>query len=182
MDDDELVGGVRAEGMAIDGGGDTVSSPASVGDGDLAETSLLEVDGRISDDFAEASDLADLLEEEHLSRLVTIDTDACGVIATVLLAGETVAKNLTDRLPVLDQTTLANRMKHARASQRADVKLANAAIQQGPTSRRASRRVLCNVGVNGALALRVAAQMQMSQSRTRHADDPIQDQSSRKLG
>ena len=144
-----------------------MSSPSSVSDGDLRNEGLRSVDAGFGNLLAQASYFADLLEEEHLSRLVTIDTNACGVIATVLLAGETVAEDLTDRLPVLDQTTLANCMKHARASQRAAVRLANAAIQQGPTSRRASRRVLCNVGVNGALALKVTAQMQMTPSRTK---------------
>ena len=110
-----------------------MGSPSSVGNGDLRNEGLGSVDAGFGNLLAQTSYFADLLEEEHLSRLVAIDTNACGVVATVLLAGETIAEDLTDRLPVLDQTMLANCMKHARASQRADVGLANVAIQQGPT-------------------------------------------------
>jgi len=54
-----------------------VGGPAGVSDGDLGEESLLLVDGRIGNLLAETGHLADLLEEDHITRFVTIDTDAC---------------------------------------------------------------------------------------------------------
>ena len=145
--------------MAVQSGRSAVGGPSGVCNASVRVKDLSEVWFALLNQLLQLGDLADLLEEKHLSGLVAIDTYSRRVVATVFLAGETVAEDLTDRLPVLDQTTLANCIRHAGASQHADVKLANAAIQQGPTSRRASRRVLCNVGVNRALGLKVTAQM-----------------------
>ncbi len=78
-----------------------MGSPTSVCNRDLGDEGLGGVDVGFGDTLAEASDLANLLEEKYLSRLVTIDTNAGRVVATVFLAGETVAEDLTDRLPVL---------------------------------------------------------------------------------
>lgn len=99
--DDEFGLGVGAKRVTVDDRGRTVGSPASVCDGDLGDESLAGINVGFSDALAEAGDLADLLEEDSLARLVTVDTNAGGVIATVLLTSKTVAEDLTDGLPVL---------------------------------------------------------------------------------
>lgn len=102
VDDGELRLGVGLERVAVDDGGRSVGRPARVGDRDLGEEGLAGVYIGLGNLLAEASDLADLLEEEHLSRLVTVDTDTGGVVSTVLLTGETIAKDLANRFPVLE--------------------------------------------------------------------------------
>ena len=100
VDDSEFGLGVRPERVAVYDGGGTVGSPTSVRNRNPGDKRLGGVDAGFGDALAEASDLADLLEEKHLSGLVAIDTYSRRVVATVFLAGETVAEDLTDRLPV----------------------------------------------------------------------------------
>lgn len=99
--DGELGLGIRLERMAVHDGGRTVCCPAGVCNRHLREESLAGVDVGLGDALAEAGDLAYLLEEEHLARLVAIDTNTCGIIATVLLPCKTIAENLTDSFTIL---------------------------------------------------------------------------------
>ncbi len=101
VDDGELGLGVGLQRVAVDNGGRAVSRPACVGNRDLGEEGLGSVDVGLGDLLAETSDLADFLEEEHLSGLVPVNADAGGVIAAVLLASESSDKDLANLLPVL---------------------------------------------------------------------------------
>ncbi len=89
--------------VAVDDGGRAVSRPAGVRNRDLGDEGLAGVDVGLGDALAKASDLADLLEEEHLSGLVAINANSCGVVAAILLTGESVDEDLTNSLPVLLQ-------------------------------------------------------------------------------
>lgn len=101
VDDGEIGLGIGLERMAVDDGGRTVRRPPGVCNGDLRKEGLGGVDVGFSDLLAQASYLADLLEEHHLSGLVAVDTNASRVIATVLLPSETVAEDFANRLTVL---------------------------------------------------------------------------------
>lgn len=84
-----------------------MSSPTSVRNRNLGDEGLGGIDIGLGDALAEASDLANLLEEKHLSRLVAIYTDSSRIVATIFLTGEPVAEDLTDRLPILRNQKLA---------------------------------------------------------------------------
>jgi hypothetical protein len=96
MDDAEVGGGIRAEGMAVNLGGDTVGGPSGVGDGDLGDEDLVSVDAGRGDLLAKTGDFADLLEVSGLSGLVTVDTDTGRIVAAVLLTSKTTAEDLKD--------------------------------------------------------------------------------------
>lgn len=68
---------VTPEGVTVDLRGRAVGGPAGVSDGDLGDESLLLVDGRVCNLLAETGYFADLLEEDHITGVVAIDTDAC---------------------------------------------------------------------------------------------------------
>ena len=108
VNDGELGVGVGAERVAVHNGRRTVSGPTGVRDRDLRDEGLRGVDARFGDALAKTSDLSDLLEEEHLSRLVAVDADTGGIISTVFLARETIAENLTNCLPVLYKRLLVS--------------------------------------------------------------------------
>jgi len=98
VDDDELGVGIGAVGVAVAGRRRTMGCPAGVGDGDLGDGCLLDVDGRCGDLLAETGDLADLLEVDDVARLVAVDAEAGGVVSTILLAGEASAQDFEDLL------------------------------------------------------------------------------------
>lgn len=79
-----------------------MSSQSGVCNGNLGNEGLGSVDVGFGDLLAQASNFADLFEEDHFARLVAVDTDTCGVITSVLLAGKSVTEDLADRLPVLE--------------------------------------------------------------------------------
>ena len=106
VDDDELVGGVRADWVAVDVRGRAVGGPASVSDGNLGRERLRSVHGRLGDGLAETSHLTDVLVEEDLALLVAIDTDTARVVPAILLAGKTIAKDLDDLLAFLQNQTM----------------------------------------------------------------------------
>ncbi len=68
---------VTPEGVAVNFRGRAVGGPAGVSDRDLGEESLLLVDGRVFNLFAETGHFADLLKEDHITGLVAIDADTC---------------------------------------------------------------------------------------------------------
>jgi hypothetical protein len=68
---------VAPEGMAIRFRGRAMGGPAGVRDGALGEKGLLLVHARVRDLLAESGHFADLLEENHVAGLVTVDADAC---------------------------------------------------------------------------------------------------------
>lgn len=102
MDQAELGERVTDVRVTVERGGDTVGSPSSVGHRSLAEEDLLHVDldtaaadgrvatglawergcDRLSNVFAQSSDLADLLEEdERRVGRVTVDSDTYNALA-----------------------------------------------------------------------------------------------------
>ena len=101
MDDDELGTGIRAERVAIDGGGRTMSSPASVSDRDLGQERLGGVHGRVGDLLAQTSNLSNLLEVVNLVLLVSINANARRIVATIFLTGEAIAEDLTNSFAIL---------------------------------------------------------------------------------
>jgi hypothetical protein len=56
------------------------------------------------DTLAETGDFTDLLEEEYIAGSIAVNTDAGRVVTTILLAGETVAKDITNFLAILTIT------------------------------------------------------------------------------
>ena len=80
---------VTPEGVAVNFRGRAMGGPAGVSDGDLGEESLLLVNGRVFNLLAETGHFADLLEEDHITRLVAIDADTCpgGEVAPVSKRG-----------------------------------------------------------------------------------------------
>ena len=61
-----------------------MSSPASVGDTGVRVEVLGLVDLGLGDELLELGDLSNFLESEHFILLVTIDSETCRVISTVL--------------------------------------------------------------------------------------------------
>lgn len=68
---------VTPEGVAVNFRGRAMGSPAGVSDRDLGNEGLLLVDGGVCNLLAETGHFADLFEEDHITRLVAIDADAC---------------------------------------------------------------------------------------------------------
>ena len=68
---------VTPEGVAVNFRGRAVGSPAGVSDRDLGNEGLRLVDSGVCDLLAETGHFADLLEEDHITGLVTIDADTC---------------------------------------------------------------------------------------------------------
>ena len=68
---------ITPEGVAVNFRGRAMGGPAGVSDRDLGEESLLLVNGRVFNLLAETGHFADLFEEDHITRLVAIDADAC---------------------------------------------------------------------------------------------------------
>ena len=89
-----------------------MSSPSSVGDGNLGSEVLVDIDRGAGDLLPKASHLADLFEVKDLARLVTVNAQTGRVITTVLLAGETSAKNLKDFLTTLETTNFNVSLTH----------------------------------------------------------------------
>lgn len=87
--------------MAVHDRGRAVGCPSRVSDRDLRVENLGSVYVRGGDALAKASNLAHFLEEIYFAWSITVDTDAGRVVTTVLLAGETVAKDLTNFLAIL---------------------------------------------------------------------------------
>lgn len=87
--------------MTVNDAGRSVGSPTGVCNRDLRVERLGAVDVGLGDLRSEASDLANLLEEPSLAGLITINTNTCRVVTTVLLASETVAENVANRPAVL---------------------------------------------------------------------------------
>lgn len=71
-------------GMAVQPRGRTVSSPSSMGDTGMGVENLGEVWFGLLDELLELSNLADLLESEHLVLLVAVDSYTSRVISTIL--------------------------------------------------------------------------------------------------
>ena len=68
---------VAPERVAVNFRRRAVGGPAGVGDGDLRDEDLLLVIAQVSDHLGEAGDFADLLVEDYITWLVTIDANAC---------------------------------------------------------------------------------------------------------
>ena len=62
--------------MRVDLGGDAVGRPTCVGNADLGDEGFVHVSLGFVDQFPKTSDLSDLLVEDNLSFLITIDADA----------------------------------------------------------------------------------------------------------
>ena len=97
----ELSLGVRLEGVAVDNGWLSVGRPSCVRDRDLRDEGLARVDVGLRDLLAQAVDLANLLEEDHVAWLVAIDADTSGVVSAVLLPRQAIDKDVADGLTVL---------------------------------------------------------------------------------
>jgi len=100
VDDDEVAGRIRSQRVAVYHRGRAVGGPARVCDRDLRVEHFRSVDFRAGDPLSKACDLANFLEVEHLAGRIAIDTDAGRIVTTVLLAGETIAKNVADFLAI----------------------------------------------------------------------------------
>lgn len=77
-----------------------MGSPAGVGDGNLAKEHCGFIDAGLCDEFAQTSDLSNLLEQQNFAWLVTVDANAGRVVATVLEALEPIAQYFADGLAV----------------------------------------------------------------------------------
>lgn len=101
MHNRKLALGIRPYWVAITGGGRTVSRPASMRNRDLRYEGFGSINGRLGDLFAQACDLADLLEEDNLAWLIAVNAYARRVIATILLSCQTVAEDLANCFAIL---------------------------------------------------------------------------------
>ena len=101
VDNAEVRIGVRANGVAIDLGGRTMGGPSRVCDGDLSDGRFFDVERRLGDLLAEASDLANLLEVDDRTGLIAVNAEACRVVASIFLAGEPSAKDFKNLLASL---------------------------------------------------------------------------------
>jgi hypothetical protein len=90
--------------MAVVEGGRAVSCPPRVCDRDLRVENLGGVYVRGGDTLAKTSNFADFLEKKHFAWRIAVDTDAGRVVTTVLLAGETVAEDITNFFAILRET------------------------------------------------------------------------------
>jgi hypothetical protein len=99
--DDEVVGRVRAQRVAVHDRGRAVGRPAGVGDRDLRVEHFRSIYVRSGDALAKACDLTNFLEVVHVAGGVAIDTDARRVVTTVLLTGETVTEDVANFLAIL---------------------------------------------------------------------------------
>lgn len=75
--DNKLVLGVRSVRVAVDRRWLSVCGPSCVRHADVRAESLVKVDGRLGNVRTERSDLADLLEEEHILLCIAIDRNTC---------------------------------------------------------------------------------------------------------
>lgn len=82
-----------------------MSGPSGVCDRNLLNICPLLVDGALFDEFLQTSDLAYMLEQEHLALFVSVDTEASRVISTVFLASETLNQNIADGLTILKRVS-----------------------------------------------------------------------------
>lgn len=80
-----------------------MSRPTCVGNGYLRDKDLVGINVRLGNTFAQSRYFADLLEENNLSRLVSINTYTGGIIPTILLTGKTIAKDLQYLLAILSE-------------------------------------------------------------------------------
>jgi hypothetical protein len=78
-----------------------VSCPSRVCDRDLRVENLGGVYIRAGDTLAKTSNFADFLEKKDFAWSIAVDTDAGRVVTTVLLAGETVAEDITNFFAIL---------------------------------------------------------------------------------
>jgi hypothetical protein len=76
VDEHELAGGIRFDGMAVDFRRGSVGSPSGMSDGDLRYKGLLFVDGRCGNLLAKSNDFPDLFEEEEFVSLIAIDDES----------------------------------------------------------------------------------------------------------
>jgi hypothetical protein len=76
-------------GVAVQARRRTVGGPAGVGDTGVGVEDLGEVGLGLLDELLELGDLANLLEGEDLVLLVAVDSQAGGIVATVLETGQT---------------------------------------------------------------------------------------------
>jgi len=86
-----------------------MGGPPSVSDGNLGQEFFGDVHGRFGDLLAQTSDLSNLLEVVNLACLVSIDTNARRVVATVFLTSEAVAEDFTNSFAVLRWDTSISR-------------------------------------------------------------------------
>lgn len=99
--DRELVVRVGPVRVAVGAGGLTVGRPSGVRHRGLSQEGLVEVDGGVLDVLTEQLDLADLLEDEDVARLVAVDLDPGRVIASVLEPLQAIQERLDDVATVL---------------------------------------------------------------------------------
>lgn len=96
VNDNEVGFRVGADGVAIALGGGTVRSPSRMGDRDLGDECLVDIQVGGSDFLAQAGDFADFLEVRDGADLVCVNADACRVVASVFLASKTSTQDLED--------------------------------------------------------------------------------------
>jgi len=99
--DDEIAARVRAQRVAVRDRGRAVGCPSRVCDRDLRVENFGSVYFRAGDALAKTGDLADFFEEKYFAGGIAVDTDAGRVVTTVLLAGETVAEDITNFFAIL---------------------------------------------------------------------------------
>lgn len=75
----------------------------SVRNARLAQEDLVHVDGGLEAVLLEELDLADLLEDEGLARLVALDLETSAVVSAVLHALEALEEGVEDRTTVLEK-------------------------------------------------------------------------------
>ena len=78
-----------------------MSCPSRVCDRDLRVENLGGVYGRAGNTLAKTSNFTNFLEKKDFAWSITVDTDAGRVVTTVLLAGETVAEDITNFFAIL---------------------------------------------------------------------------------
>lgn len=77
VDNGEFVGGVRSVGVAVERGRLAVGGPTGVSHTNLRHRCFVEVDGGLRNVLTQGSNLADLLENQHILLIVAIDGETC---------------------------------------------------------------------------------------------------------
>jgi hypothetical protein len=82
--------------MAVNGARRAMGSPSRVGNRNLRDACLFHIKRRSCDLLSKACNFTDFLEIDDRARLITVNTDTCRIVSTVLLAGETCNEDFKD--------------------------------------------------------------------------------------
>ena len=82
--------------MAVEARRGAMSGPTGVGNAGMGIKDLGGVWVALGNELAQTDDLADLLEGEDLVLAIAVDSQAGGVVATVLESGETIQQGVDD--------------------------------------------------------------------------------------